>query len=117
MFSVNSVSTSNPAAWNRLPRPDGGRVEMDEDCRGLRAVTRRWEPSADISFFGFGTRIVCSFPLTASVDVCTQCAYTRFVGFEWDEPSKAGIDFRRHGVRMPEGIPVFEDPYGITIPD
>ena len=39
------------------------------------------------------------------------------MGFEWDEPSKAGIDFRRHGVRMPEGIPVFEDPCAITIPD
>jgi uncharacterized DUF497 family protein len=27
------------------------------------------------------------------------------------------MNFRRHGVRMPEGIPVFEDPYAITIPD
>jgi uncharacterized DUF497 family protein len=26
------------------------------------------------------------------------------VGFEWDEESKAGINFRRHGVRMPEAI-------------
>jgi uncharacterized DUF497 family protein len=39
------------------------------------------------------------------------------VGFEWDEESKAGINFRRHGVRMPEAIPVFDDPYAITIPD
>jgi uncharacterized DUF497 family protein len=29
------------------------------------------------------------------------------VGFEWDEESKAGIKFRKHGVRMPEAIPVF----------
>jgi hypothetical protein len=39
------------------------------------------------------------------------------LGFEWDEESKAGINFRRQGVRMPEAIPVFDDPYAITIPD
>jgi len=39
------------------------------------------------------------------------------VGFEWDEASKAGINYRKHGVRMPEAIPVFDDPYAITITD
>jgi uncharacterized DUF497 family protein len=39
------------------------------------------------------------------------------VGFEWDEESKAGTNFRKHGVRMPEAIPVFDDPYAITIVD
>ncbi len=39
------------------------------------------------------------------------------VGFEWDEQSKAGVNFRRHGVRMPEAIPVFDDPYAITATD
>jgi len=39
------------------------------------------------------------------------------VGSEWDEESKAGINFRKHGVRMPEAIPVFDDPYAITIVD
>jgi uncharacterized DUF497 family protein len=39
------------------------------------------------------------------------------VGFEWDEESKAGINFSKHGVRMPEAIPVFHDPYAITITD
>ena len=39
------------------------------------------------------------------------------MGFEWDEESKAGINFRIHGVRMPEAIPVFDDPYAITIVD
>ena len=39
------------------------------------------------------------------------------MGFEWDEENKAGINFRKHGVRMPEAIPVFADPYGITITD
>jgi uncharacterized DUF497 family protein len=39
------------------------------------------------------------------------------VGFEWDEESKAGINFRKHGVRVPEAIPVFDDPYAITILD
>jgi len=39
------------------------------------------------------------------------------VGFEWDEQSKAGINFRRHGIRMPEAIPVFDDPYAITVTD
>jgi uncharacterized DUF497 family protein len=27
------------------------------------------------------------------------------VGFEWDEESKAGINFHKHGVRMPEVRP------------
>ena len=39
------------------------------------------------------------------------------MGFEWDEESKAGINFRKHGVRMPEAIPVLDDPYAITIAD
>jgi len=39
------------------------------------------------------------------------------VGFEWDEQNKAGINFRKHGVRMPEAIPVFDDPNAITIAD
>jgi len=39
------------------------------------------------------------------------------VSFEWDEASKAGSNFRRHGVRMPEAIPVFDDPHAITITD
>jgi uncharacterized DUF497 family protein len=39
------------------------------------------------------------------------------VGFEWDEENKAGINFRKHGVRMPEAIPIFDDPYAITIAD
>ena len=39
------------------------------------------------------------------------------MGFEWDEASKAGINYRKHGVRMPEAIPVFDDPYAITITD
>ena len=50
-------------------------------------------------------------------DVCTKRAYTKVVGFEWDEENKAGINFRKHGVRMPEAIPVFDDPYAITIAD
>lgn len=39
------------------------------------------------------------------------------MGFEWNEASKAGINYRKHGVRMPEAIPVFDDPYAITITD
>ena len=39
------------------------------------------------------------------------------MGLEWDDESKVGINFRQHGVRMPEAIPVFEDPYAITITD
>ena len=31
--------------------------------------------------------------------------------------SKAGINFRRHGVRIPEAILVFDDPYAITAAD
>jgi uncharacterized protein len=39
------------------------------------------------------------------------------VPFEWDETSKAGLNFRKHGVRLPEAIPVFDDPHAITITD
>ena len=39
------------------------------------------------------------------------------LGFEWDKESKAGANFRKHGVRMPEAIPVFDDPYAMTIVD
>lgn len=39
------------------------------------------------------------------------------MGFEWDEASKSGINYRKHGVRMPEAIPVFDDPDAITITD
>ncbi len=39
------------------------------------------------------------------------------MGFEWDEEGKAGINFRKHGVRIPEAIPVFDDPYAMTIVD
>jgi len=37
------------------------------------------------------------------------------VGFEWDEECKAGIDFRKHGVRMPEAIPVFDEAIGAIL--
>jgi uncharacterized protein len=39
------------------------------------------------------------------------------VRFEWDEQSKAGINYRKHGVRVPEALPVFDDPCAITITD
>jgi uncharacterized DUF497 family protein len=39
------------------------------------------------------------------------------VDFEWDEESKAGVNYRKHRVRMPEAIPVFDDPYAVTIMD
>ena len=51
------------------------------------------------------------------LDVCTECTYNGKVGFEWDDASKGGINFRKHGVRMPEAIAVFDDPYGLTIVD
>ncbi len=37
-------------------------------------------------------------------------------GFEWDD-EKAEKNFRNHGVRMSEAIPVFDDPYAVTIAD
>jgi len=39
------------------------------------------------------------------------------VGFEWDEDRKAGINFHKHGVRVPEAVPVFDDPHALTIMD
>ncbi|HWB85678.1 MAG TPA: BrnT family toxin [Bryobacteraceae bacterium] len=38
-------------------------------------------------------------------------------GFQWDEQSKAGLNFQKHRVRIPEAIPVFDDPHAITITD
>ncbi|MGJ5818874.1 BrnT family toxin [Paludibaculum fermentans] len=43
--------------------------------------------------------------------------HNEVVSFEWDEASKAGINFRKHGVRMPEAIPVFEDAFALTVKD
>jgi uncharacterized DUF497 family protein len=51
--------------------------------------------------------------LTYACNVCT----IESVGFEWDERSKAGINFRKHGVRIPEAIPVFDDPRAMTVTD
>ena len=39
------------------------------------------------------------------------------MGFEWDEANKAGSNYRKHGVRMPEAIPVFDDPNAVTTTD
>ena len=39
------------------------------------------------------------------------------MGFEWDAEGKAVSNLRKHGVRMPEAIPVFDDPRAITITD
>ena len=36
--------------------------------------------------------------------------------FEWDS-KKADINFRKHKVRFPEAIPVFEDEYAVTVSD
>lgn len=36
--------------------------------------------------------------------------------FEWDI-EKADVNFRKHGVRFAESLPVFEDDFAITIPD
>ena|SRR5215471_4282287 len=38
------------------------------------------------------------------------------VGFEWDQ-EKAASNFSKHGVRMSEAIPVFDDPCAITMTD
>ena len=59
-----------------------------------------------------------SFSVTATELTYAQSVrILEVVGFEWDEASKAGINYRKHGVRMPEAIPVFDDPYAITIAD
>ena len=38
------------------------------------------------------------------------------MGFEWDQ-EKAASNFSKHGVRMSEALPVFDDPYAITMTD
>lgn len=43
--------------------------------------------------------------------------YAEIVGFESVEAAKAGANYRKHGVRMPEATGVFDDPYAIAIAD
>ncbi|WP_420238824.1 BrnT family toxin [Telmatobacter bradus] len=38
------------------------------------------------------------------------------MAFEWD-PRKAESNFKKHGVRFAESLPVFEDDYALTITD
>jgi uncharacterized protein len=38
------------------------------------------------------------------------------MGFEWDS-RKAEANWKKHGVRFAESLPVFEDDYAITIAD
>jgi hypothetical protein len=40
----------------------------------------------------------------------------RGVGFEWD-PRKAEANYKKHGVRFAEALPVFEDDHAITVTD
>jgi len=47
----------------------------------------------------------------------TCCTYNKSMGFEWDERDKAGRNYRKHGVRMPEAIPIFDDRLAITLAD
>jgi len=38
------------------------------------------------------------------------------MGFEWD-PRKAEGNFKKHGVRFAESLPVFEDDHALTVTD
>ena len=38
------------------------------------------------------------------------------MNFEWD-PAKAEANYGKHGVRFAESLPVFDDPYAITVTD
>jgi len=38
------------------------------------------------------------------------------MGFDW-EVRKAEANYKKHGVRFPEALPVFEDDYAITVTD
>lgn len=38
------------------------------------------------------------------------------MGFEWD-PRKAEANYKKHGVRFTESLPVFEDDNAITVAD
>ena len=58
-------------------------------------------------------RLVHRRGLTYARRVCTL----GLLGFGGTKRARLGINFRKHGVRMPEAIPVFDDPYAITIVD
>jgi uncharacterized DUF497 family protein len=55
-------------------------------------------------------------PLPLPIVICTICAYTKIMGFQWDA-EKAEANFRKHGVRFAESLPVFEDDYAMIIDD
>ena len=50
------------------------------------------------------------------LDLCTECAYTAWVSFEWD-PDKAAANLEKHEVHFSESLPVFDDDLAITIAD
>jgi uncharacterized protein (DUF4415 family) len=54
----------------------------------------------------FGSGGAIKWTPRVAFDVCTKRTHNRVVAFEWDEESKAGLNFRKHGVRIPEAIPV-----------
>jgi hypothetical protein len=45
-----------------------------------------------------------------------MCAYNEAVSFEWDQ-RKAEANYKKHGVRFSECLPVFEDDYAVTVTD
>ena len=49
-------------------------------------------------------------------DVHTKCTYNVLMSFQWDS-GKAEANFRKHGVRFAETLPVFEDDYAMTVID
>lgn len=48
--------------------------------------------------------------------MCTDCAYTRTMNYEWD-PRKAAHNLRKHGVDFADAVIALEDDNALTIED
>jgi len=80
----------------------------------MDGVFRRRESQRAVTLVTPGPRVTLhGSRLTYAQTVSTLRSWVS----RWDEEGKAGINFRKHGVRMPEAIPVFDDPCAITITD
>jgi uncharacterized DUF497 family protein len=52
----------------------------------------------------------------ATLDYMYDCAYIRFVDFEWD-PRKAAVNLRKHRIDFADAATVLHDDFAITIAD
>jgi len=53
-------------------------------------------------------------PISSVLDMCTDCAYTYAMSYQWD-PRKAASNLEKHGVDFADAVGVFEDEWALTV--